>query len=1227
MKKFFFILFALLILCFLLIGFIGLNLEYFLNHDPFKKKIQNYVYSLFGIDLSYRKVHLNLYKLKIEVEDLKAKGEDFSLLLPKGRFFFSKKKLLKGNFYPSVVYLKDPYLLIKAPKEKKPTEVQRYSQYLLDLSPLSLWIKNGTFEYHGEKEKGLLIKEINLLAENRAPQVLFQLNSTSNFFAKLNFEGRFNYQSQFFEGTLRIKKFDFGKLSFLTNKDFIKKSELDISVTLSFEKDTLNVGFSGAAPCLVVNNQSPSWICGFFQGAFVGNKDSFELRVSPLDMKYPEIKGEILFKRDKGEYFLEAGLKALNLSQIKEILSPYLPEEVKKEFFEIVKAGTFEEISFSSKGKTLEDLVDIKNIKVSGLVKEGEVNLAMLPLYAKDLEGKLSLEKGSLNYEGSALMEGQISSVVNHLRLNLLAKKMSIQLSLDFEGESKLVKEIAKRFVDKKEVFEAFEVDGRLSGSLEINGELSKPEITLSIRPRNTAIKSALLRDWVFLKEGEIKYLGGRLSLKDLSLEYGENHGQGISGEISLNNESFNLFVKSFEIKRILMEEFAEKREVIRDILEKYHPEFETLTINNLSFEGNLEKLREMGLSDLMPFLSFEGEVKSLAFEMPMIEGKESKKTLRIHSPLVKFGFKDGVISIFESEFFTENSTLTVSGAYHLKDALLEINGRGLLNKKLAEKWVELKEKLTYLKDLPLTLKSFHLVYSKEGGLLYKGEHLLGELKIALELKRENSLFIRGEVKSPKSNFNFEVSKKAELFNLFYEGGASFEEISELLEKPIFERGFLEGVIKGEINSTFFTNREKGAFSLENLPNLLREFLEKRPLKIKGAFTLKDLRFKGGFNFSGELLFEDEEIKGDKLILGFNNSTLIGNIKLGFKESFMDLKGNFEIKEVNLKERLKGEEIEGPAMKEESLYEKLISEMPIRGEITLKVAKLKLPTSHEVSEIFLKISKEEKLFKVEAPEIKLCNLNFYAEYEKNPKFQYLFVDLKPAQGDLLDLFSCLYPEEMPRIIFEGPFRLQGFFYTDGEKTLLENSYGKIEVTSKNGYMYRAPLIARVLGFLSPIDLFRGKIPNLENNLLPYEEMDLLGEFRDTSFNLESFFLSASGFRMFGTGPISLKDKSLELTFLVSPFKTLDIILENIPFFNKWILGKERMFIYIPIEVVGTYENPTIFPLHPASIGKGLFRFIFKFFGIQEDFFKKPENFEKFKKQELLKGKSENSLRR
>ncbi|MCD6490121.1 MAG: AsmA-like C-terminal domain-containing protein, partial [Thermodesulfobacterium sp.] len=261
-----------------------------------------------------------------------------------------------------------------------------------------------------------------------------------------------------------------------------------------------------------------------------------------------------------------------------------------------------------------------------------------------------------------------------------------------------------------------------------------------------------------------------------------------------------------------------------------------------------------------------------------------------------------------------------------------------------------------------------------------------------------------------------------------------------------------------------------------------------------------------------------------------------------------------------------------------------------------------------------------KLIIVDIPEIYFCNLSLQAIYEKDLENQYIYVEVLPSKGNFLDLFSCLYPEEMPTVILEGPYNIEGYFYAEGDtKTLIKDATGTLEIRSNKGYIYRAPILARVFSYISPIDLFRGKVPNLESNLLEYEELDVKTFFENATLNLDTGFLSAVGFRLFGEGKVDLFTKKLNLTFYVSPFKTIDVIIEKIPYLGKWILGKPRMLIYLPLQVTGTYKDYDIVPLHPSSIGKGIFTFIFRIFGIPEEFFKKEE-IKELKKQKLLERK-------
>lgn len=106
MKRLFLLFLAAFILIFLVIGIIGFNLDFLLNHKYFKNKLRGFLSERAQLDLDYKRVHVNLYKYYLEFEDLRITNPDLELNFPKGRLTFSPQKLIRLNYYPSGLYLK-----------------------------------------------------------------------------------------------------------------------------------------------------------------------------------------------------------------------------------------------------------------------------------------------------------------------------------------------------------------------------------------------------------------------------------------------------------------------------------------------------------------------------------------------------------------------------------------------------------------------------------------------------------------------------------------------------------------------------------------------------------------------------------------------------------------------------------------------------------------------------------------------------------------------------------------------------------------------------------------------------------------------------------------------------------------------------------------------------------------------------------------------------------------
>lgn len=1228
MKRLFLLFFISLLLIFLFIGIIGFNLDFLLNHKYFKEKLRGFFSERAQLELDYKKVHVNLYKYYLEFEGLRLKNTNLELNFPKCRLTFSPQKLIHLNYYPSGLYLKNPYLRVRETKEEKPLEMEAIYQFLDKVSPLSGNIVNGTLEIIQADNKKLKFYSINFIFRDQSPQLFFNGNLTTSFAQTLDLRGRFDYQKRFLESSLRIKKFDLSRISLLESAIFTK-TEFDISSEISLEKGLWNIGFTGSAPCIAFKNQEKPLVCGFFQGYLIGNTETFALELNPIQMKYPEISGEIAFGKKEKAYYLKGSVKTLSLTDLREILSPHLTASEKEEIFGILRGGKFNDLKFLAQAKDLKGLLALENIQFSGEVEKGTLSLTDPSLALSGIKGRLTFEDEKLGFKGETIVEDEILAKIEDFKLDLLGKNPGLEIKGLFEGRAKKILEIGRRLTgDPALLSDVTELKGGLKGALELKGPLNNLSPQLKIWPNELEFKTVHLRDWMALREGEIAYRNNLIQLKNLSVFYKENVFSGIESSIFLDRGFLSLKASSALLKESLVQELLEGSPDLKKELEKYKLTFGEAKLKEITYEGDLRDFEKKDGAQILKGIKLSGTIFDLrgvllweTFQAPF------------EIPKATFSWKSPFLDLQEVNILSENSTLAVRGPLNLETKEISLMGSGRLSPdSLAriEEALKLKNSTYSFKKEPIQIEDFSFNL-KSGEIIYKGKQRFRNLNIEVEASNSSIPQIMGRVFSTKNDFLFGLREKRGNFTLEFKGKADMEELLAIFERPFVKEGEIGGEVVLNVNLLEFKSL-KGLYGEMPMPEFLNAYLNGPPLEGAGRLTLKGLKLTDSKDFilSGDLDLERHKVMFKNLSLQIDKAELKGDLNIELTPNWFEVKGNLRAKEVNVKDymQIPSKKVSEQIPKKEITIEERISQLPVKGSVILEVENLVLPTSHQVNSLKITISKnEERVFRLEVPEVNLCNLNFYAEYERNTEFKYLFVDLHPAKGDLLDLFSCLYPEEMPKIIFEGPFEMQGFFYTEGVKKFFENTYGKLEMRSKSGYVYRAPLLARVLGFLSPIDLFRGKIPNLENNLLPFEEMDFTGEFRNSSFSVDTFFLSAPGFRLFGNGPVSLSDKKLSLTFLVSPFKTVDVVLEHIPFVSQWALGRERMFIYLPLEVVGTYDNPTIVPLHPASIGKGLFRFIFKFFGIQEEFFKKPESFEGFKKPELLKDKGGDSLRR
>jgi hypothetical protein len=188
-----------------------------------------------------------------------------------------------------------------------------------------------------------------------------------------------------------------------------------------------------------------------------------------------------------------------------------------------------------------------------------------------------------------------------------------------------------------------------------------------------------------------------------------------------------------------------------------------------------------------------------------------------------------------------------------------------------------------------------------------------------------------------------------------------------------------------------------------------------------------------------------------------------------------------------------------------------------------------------------------------------------------------------ADSTLLDnTISCLSEEKS---MASGRFNLNGALQVDAPPAeFMKALTGNIEAISEDGRFLRSSLFAKILGLINFTEIYRGTLPDLTGEGLEYKRMKLSGEFRDGKLIVNGWSLDGPSLWMGARGEIDLIDNTLQLFVLVSPFKTVDRIINTIPGL-RWVLGGR--LVAIPMEARGDIYDPEIIPMAPSAVGQSI----------------------------------------
>jgi uncharacterized protein YhdP len=171
------------------------------------------------------------------------------------------------------------------------------------------------------------------------------------------------------------------------------------------------------------------------------------------------------------------------------------------------------------------------------------------------------------------------------------------------------------------------------------------------------------------------------------------------------------------------------------------------------------------------------------------------------------------------------------------------------------------------------------------------------------------------------------------------------------------------------------------------------------------------------------------------------------------------------------------------------------------------------------------------------------------------------------------------------LLVQGSFNFAGEVAGQGrDDELLQSLHGNLDFYAENGRIHRLDVLARIFAVSNVAHVFKGKLPGLASEGFEYNYWKLNGTLQNGQMVINEMILDGTVVKITSEGSFNLHDRTLDLTVLVAPLKTVNRIVNKLPLFRNIMGG---VLIAIPVAVRGHINNPQVLPLSPGAIGSRL----------------------------------------
>lgn len=861
---------------------------------------------------------------------------------------------------------------------------------------------------------------------------------------------------------------------------------------------------------------------------------------------------------------------------------------------DIVRGGRVPHIRVALTGDTVDDLTRLASLSIEGRIEDGRIDLPFIRFSAEGVAGEFRIRDGFLEAEGIRARRDGLSGENGRLRLGLSPQDQPLSLDLALQAELAVLPDLLGRMIDdpdfQRELKRVQSIEGRAAGRLRLGGRV--PDVTVEVEagPIDARARHAAVPYPLAFQGGRITYTREAITLDGVDVSVGRSRFSRQDAVIGLTGARL-LRAASPQAAIDLGEAYAWLEAVrplaglrgltgtwqmtdwrvdgpldapeawnvaatggLSSVVVTADPLPSPVQVPSGTFAWHGQRLR---LSDLSPTWG-RSAVAGLNVDLdwsgpPRVALQAARAALSVEDVL------PALLAAVPALRVQIEPLLPLAGTVGLQAirAELRIPAAGLQVTSANAVVANASVASAHL-DNPLVLRS--------GTVTLDGPRLAVEGVDAVFGRSE----VRGFALATAENGGFDVrADGAEV-----DCGAVYAAVAGL---PAAEdlRRYVSGV-SGTLRLSEFA---LGAPTPARPRWTARAEAELSDLTVNSAFLDEPLRIASARLHASETEASDPRpgavVRMDpaRVRSGHNDVQLGGTLTLSGGEALLDLEVAAE--------SLNWDEITRAADRIPTHRPGEDRPTAVKGRVRLRAEQFAFGR-FRIAPLWATADLGGSGTSVLIDLARLCGMDFIGRV--GMQGSQLDIYLVPVvEGATLDrTMPCLTNESS---IVGGTFNLNGELYASGSSAAVLNALkGWLVVTAEHGVIRRSLFFARLLSLLNLTEIYRGHLPDLSTQGIEFQRASARAEVKDGKVLIPEWSLVGPTFWMGSRGEIDLATQKIDFTVMVSPFRTVDRIINAIPGV-RWILGGR--LVAIPMRATGDLDDPRIIPMSPAAVGTSI----------------------------------------